>query len=70
MDVLSRFEYAKQRLQGEELVCLLLSKRDSAGRFTPESIHKEWSNFDFGQKKKPSRSITLLALRIIKRIYK
>jgi hypothetical protein len=68
LDALSQFEYAKQRFQGSEMVNLLLSKRDSEGRFTPESIVKAWSDFDFGQKDKPSRWITLLALRIAKRI--
>jgi len=70
LDVLSQFEHAKQRLQESEMVNLILSKRDDRGRFTPESIHKVWSDFDFGRKEKPSRWITLLALRIAKRIYK
>jgi len=70
LNVLSQFEYAKQKLQETEMINLLLSKRDDKWRFTPESIHKVWSNFDFGQKKKPSRWITFLALRILKRIYK
>jgi len=69
LDVLSRFEYAKKRLRESEMVKVLLSKQDGKGRFTPESIHKVWSDFDFGQKEKPSRWITLIALRIIKRIY-
>jgi len=69
LDVLSQFKHAKQRLQDSEMANLLLSKQDDKGRFTPESIHKVWSDFDFGQKEKPSRWITLLALRIIKRIY-
>lgn len=69
LDVLSRFECAKQRLQESEMVNLLLSKRDGKGRFTPESIIKVWSDFDFGQKQQPSRWITFLALRILKRIY-
>jgi hypothetical protein len=69
LDVLSRFEHAKQRLQESEMVKLLLSKQDEMGRFTPESIHKVWSDFDFGQKEKPSRWITFLALRIVKRIH-
>jgi len=68
LDVLSQFEHAKQRLQKSGAVNLLLSKRDDKGRLTPESIHKVWSDFDFGQKEKPSRWITLLALRIEKRI--
>jgi hypothetical protein len=69
LDVLSQFEHTKQRLRESEMVKLLLSKQDDRGRFTPESIHKVWSNFDFGQKEKPSRWITFLALRIAKRIY-
>jgi len=69
LDVLSQFECAKQRLQESEMVNLLLSKQDERGRFASESIHKVWSNFDFGQKEKPSRWITLLVLRIMKRIY-
>jgi hypothetical protein len=68
LDVLSQFEYAKQRLRESEMVNLLLSKRDNKGRFTPESIVKVWSDFDFGQKDKPSRWITFLALQIARRI--
>ena len=33
-----------------------------------ESIYKYWKGFDFGQKKAPSPWITLLALRVIKRV--
>jgi len=69
LDVLSRFDSARERLQKGEMVGLILSKRDDRGRLTPESIHKVWSDFDFGQKEKPSRWITLLALGIMKRIY-
>jgi hypothetical protein len=68
LDVLSRFEYAKRGLQHSEMVDLLLSKQDEEGKFTPESIVKVWSDFDFGQKEKPSRWVTLLALRILRRI--
>jgi len=69
LDALSQFEYSQQRLQESEMVTLLLSKRDNKGRFTPESIVKVWSDFDFGQKEKPSRWISLVAWRILKRIY-
>jgi hypothetical protein len=69
LDVLSQLEHAKRRLRESEMVNILLSKRDKNGMFTPESIVEAWADFDFGQKKKPSRWITLLALRIAKRIY-
>lgn len=68
LDVLSQFEHARLRLQKSEMVNVLLSRQDEKGMFRPESIIKAWSDFDFGQKKKLSRWITLLALRIIKRI--
>jgi hypothetical protein len=69
LDVMSRFEHAKQRLQKSEMMNLLMSKQDEKGRFLPESIVKVWSKFDFGQKERPSRWITFLALRTVKRIY-
>ena len=68
MDVLSKFEYARPRLRESEMITLLLSKADAEGKFTPESIHKVWADLDFGQKEMPSRWITLLALRIVKRV--
>ena len=68
LDVLSQFEYAEDRLQRSEMGSLLLSKRDNQSMFTPESVIRFWSDFDFGQKEKPSRWITLLAWRILKRI--
>lgn len=68
LDVLSQFKSARQRLQKSETIRILLSKRDNRGTYTPESIVKTWSEFDFGQKEKPSRWITLLVLRILKRI--
>ncbi len=70
LDVLSQVDHAKRRLCESEMVNILLSKQDSRGRFTPESIVKVWSDFDFGQKEKPSRWITFLALRALKRIYR
>ncbi len=68
LDVLSQFDRAKKKLRESEILDLLLKKQDAQGRFTPESIINVWSSFDFGQKEKPSRWITFLALRIAKRI--
>lgn len=47
---------------------LLISKQDKNGYFYAESIHKVWSDFDFGQKELPSRWITLVVYRIVKRV--
>jgi hypothetical protein len=50
------------------IASLLPGKADHDGRFYAESIHRVWSAFDFGQKKVPSRWITLLAYRILRRL--
>ena len=68
LDVLSQLEFAKKDRRMNSMMDLLMAKKDEKGYFYPESIHKVWSDFDFGQKNSPSRWITLLAYRIIKRI--
>jgi hypothetical protein len=68
LDVVSQYEFAKKDKRLREISGLLFSKQDSQGRFTPESVHEVWRDFDFGQKKEPSRWITFLVYRITKRI--
>jgi hypothetical protein len=47
---------------------LVKSKADGDGRFTPESIWTAWKDWDFGQKKAPSKGLTLFIQRILKRV--
>jgi hypothetical protein len=47
---------------------VVVSKADDDGCFTPESIWTAWKDWDFGQKKIPSRGLTLFIQRILKRI--
>jgi hypothetical protein len=68
LDVLSQFGFIKNDPGMHAMVNMLISKQDSNGRFAAESVHKCWSDFDFGQKKSPSRWITLIAYRIVKRL--
>jgi hypothetical protein len=68
LDVLSQFESARQDHRVEKMLELVASKRDRQGHYTPEAVHLAWSEFDFGQKKAPSRWITFLALRILARL--
>lgn len=70
LDTLSQFEFVKKDHRFRNMFHLLASKQGSSGRFIPESIHHVWSDFDFGQKEKPSRWITFLALRTFKRIFR
>jgi hypothetical protein len=69
LDTLSQFKFIKNDPRFKEMIDALASKQDANGRLTPESIHQVWSDFDFGQKEKPSFWITFLALNILKRIY-
>jgi hypothetical protein len=47
---------------------VMKSKADEQGRFSLESIWTAWKEWEFGQKKAPSRWLTLLAWRILGRV--
>jgi len=68
LDVLSQFTWLKEDPRLQEMLEILRAKADTEGHFTPESIWMAWKTWDFGQKKEPSRWITLLCLRILKRL--
>lgn len=67
LEVLSGFESIRRDLRMREMTDLIISKLDKLGRCYAESIHQVWADFDFGQKKMPSRWITFLTYRIISR---
>jgi len=68
LDVLSRFSWLKEDTRLLDMLEILKSKTDQQGRFTLESIWTAWKDWEFGQKKEPSRWLTLTAWRIIKRM--
>jgi hypothetical protein len=68
LDALSHVEAVRDDPRLAEMVELVMSKRDGEGRLTPESIHRAWSKFDFGQKKSPSRWLTCLAYGAVARL--
>lgn len=68
LDVLTRFPWIHQDERLREMAAIVESRADEHGRFTPESIYKAWAGWDFGQKKQPSRYLTLLAWRAIRRM--
>ena len=63
--VLSHFEWLKQDARLLEMAEIIKSKVDEGGRFTPESIWTAWKDWEFGQKKVPSRWLTLIADSIL-----
>jgi len=50
------------------MVSVLQGKADLQGRYSLESIWMAWKDWEFGQKREPSRWLTLIAWRIIKRM--
>ena len=67
LDVLSRFSWLKDDTRYLDMLGILKSKADPQGGFTLESIWTAWKDWEFGQKKTPSRWLTLLAWRTIRR---
>ncbi len=67
LEVLTRFPWLRQDPRLQELAGLVRGKADTQGRYTPESVWKAWSEWDFGQKKVPSPWLTLLVLRALGR---
>ncbi len=68
LDVLSQFPFLRDDPRLREMAAILAAKADERGRFTPESVWQAWSGWEFGQKKVPSRWLTLLAPRILRRM--
>ncbi|MBN2088514.1 hypothetical protein JW964_02830 [candidate division KSB1 bacterium] len=68
LDVLTQFPWLKKDTRLLEIIEILKSKMNDRGRFTPESIWMAWKGWDFGQKKVPSRWVTLLVHRIFTRL--
>ena len=68
LDVLARFPWLRDDPRLLDMLAVLRGKADPQGRFTPESVYTWWKEWDFGQKRAPSRTITLVAWRIIGRI--
>ena len=67
-DILSTIPWVIHEPRFPEMVEIIRSKADQGGRYTPESIWMDWRGWDFGQKKHPSRWMTLIAQRILKRV--
>lgn len=68
LDIHSQLEFSKNDFRLIEIMNMLITKQDEKGHFYAESIHKVWSDFDFGQKKLPSRWLTLIVYCIAKRM--
>ncbi len=68
LEVLTRFEWLRDDPRLHDMVGIIAGKADAEGRFTNESVWTAWKGWEFGQKKEPSRWLTLMAWRILNRV--
>jgi hypothetical protein len=68
LDTLSWFGWPKNDERFKEMAEVVKSKADREGKYTPESEWKAWRDWDFGQKKQPSRWLTFVILKILMRL--
>jgi hypothetical protein len=67
LDVLTRFAWLRDDPRLHDMVSALAARANPDGRFTLESVWTAWKDWEFGQKKAPSRWLTLAAWRIFRR---
>ncbi|MBI5651368.1 MAG: hypothetical protein HZC40_13145 [Chloroflexi bacterium] len=63
LDVVTQFPFARQDSRVRDIAQIVSAKADAEGRWTPESVWQAWDEWEFGQKKIPSRWLTLIAQR-------
>lgn len=68
LDILSRFSWLRTDPRLLDMLALLKGKMDQQGRFSLDSVWTAWKDWEFGQKKEPSRWLSLCAWRIIERV--
>lgn len=64
VQVLSKFEYAKQKEAYNEMLAVILNKQKEDGSFIPESQFTGYKGWDFGQKKISSPTLTLTIAKL------
>jgi len=68
LQVLTQFPWLKSDPRLLDMIGVLKTKMDDKGRFTVESQWTAWKDWDFGQKKIPSKGLTFFVQRILKRV--
>ncbi len=68
VDVLTQIAWVRDDSRLREMVGVIRRKADEKGRFTAESVWRDWKGWDFGQKREPSRWITLTVYRMLRRM--
>jgi len=67
-DALSRLPWLRQDPRLQDMVSVMTGQVAADGRATPGSVWMAWKDWEFGQKKVPSRWVTLLVERVRQRM--
>ncbi len=70
LDVLTQLPWARDDRRLRDMLGVVMAKADAQGRFTPESVWRAWSDWEFGQKTAPSPWLTFLVRRIVARCHR
>jgi hypothetical protein len=68
LDVLSHFEWVRKDQRFKQMLNSVETKANADGHYVPESIWTAWKEWDFSQKKVPSRGLTFFVQRILQRV--
>ena len=68
LDVLSYFESTRKDKRFQQMLKIVEAKANADGQFIPESVWTAWKDWDFSQKKIPSKGLTFFVQRILKRV--
>jgi hypothetical protein len=68
LDVLSHFSWTWKDTRFRQMLKTVESKANADGQFVPESVWTVWKDWDFSQKKIPSKGLTFFVARIMKRV--
>jgi len=68
VEVLSRFPFVRADSRFREMVNTLTAQVDEQGRYTASSMYRAWKGWSFADKKNPSPWLTLLVLRVRRRM--
>jgi hypothetical protein len=67
VEVLSRFPWLRDDARLQDMAGVIRGASDESGRFAPQSVWQAWKGWDFGQKREPSRWLTLVLWRALRR---
>lgn len=68
-EALSQLPWLQQDQRLQDMASVMMEQVGTNGRATPGSVWMAWKDWEFGQKKVPSRWVTLLAERVRQRMH-